>query len=233
MIKLAVFDCNRSNREELKEIIVKYTVKSSTEFDVLWFFENITADKITKYSPSFQIALISLDMKESQKIGELIYHSNEDCRIVFYSAAPKELEPLLRVRPRGYYNKNENENCLFLKIDDIVTEIKHSNKLFCYENRTRIIIIPYRNILYFQSDLKYVNIFLNDGKQDRVYSKLSEIEPKLSSDFLRIHKSYLVNKKYICSINKSDKLIILTNGLSLPVSEAYYKTAISGISERK
>ena len=233
MIKLAVFDNDPANRAAIKNAIVKYTMQSLTDFDVFWFFENLDESRIKKYSSAIHIALISLNIRESAKIGKTIYQNNEDCRIVFYSSDPNELEPLLRVRPRGYYKTSDGENSLFGKIDDIVSEIKLSSNYFCHENKREIILIPTRQILYFQSDLKYVNICLKNGKEERVYAKLSEVESGLDSDFLRIHKSYLVNTRFVRSVNKSDKIVTLANETELPISEANYKDTLSFFKERE
>ena len=84
-------------------------------------------------------------------------------------------------------------------------------------------LLPKRNILYFQSDLRYVDICTIQGDNLRILAKLSEIELLVGSVFVRIHKSYLVNLKHVLWIDKKKHLVLLTNGEQLPVSDAQYE----------
>lgn len=231
MITIAVFDSDSSNREKIKRTFLNYTMRFQTDIDVLWFFDKFDQNKIKKYASTIHIAFISLDVKEGEDAGNIIYRCNEDCRIVFYSAGAKDLEPLLRFRPRSFYTLAEDDARVYQKVDDILSEIKRSHRYFCYENKRKLLWIPLKSIVYLQSDLKYVNICLQNGKQERIYAKLSEISPLLDGDFIRIHKSYFVNKKAVRSVNKSEKLIVLGNGRQLPVSEANYKAVMSAFDE--
>lgn len=231
MITIAVFDSDPANRETVRKTLVSYTMRQFTDIDVLWFFDGFETERIKKYAPLIHIALISLDFKESFQISKNLYRYNEDCRIVFYSAAANDLEPLLRFRPRAYHRTPEKESVLFDKLNEIVSEIKYSSGIFCHENKREILLIPLKSIVYFQSDLKYINIVLTNGKQERIYAKLSDIEPYTDSGFLRIHKSYFVNKRYVRSVSKTEKTVVLKNDCRLPISEANYKAVMAAFGE--
>ncbi|QAT43903.1 LytTR family DNA-binding domain-containing protein [Aminipila luticellarii] len=58
-----------------------------------------------------------------------------------------------------------------------------------------------------------------NGGHKQFYGKLSEIEKRTSSDFIRIHKSYLVNKHYISEYNYGS--IKLLNGQVLSITRIY------------
>ena len=77
-----------------------------------------------------------------------------------------------------------------------------------------------KEILYFESKARQINIHVRDGNKYVFNGKLSEVEKGLSSGkvtFLRIHQSYLVNYLLIKSRSKSN--VTLINGEVLPVSE--------------
>lgn len=84
-------------------------------------------------------------------------------------------------------------------------------------------LLSKRNILYFQSDLRYVNICLVHGENPRILAKLSAIEELAGELFVRIHKSYLVNAKHVLWMDKKNHLVLLTNGEQLPISDAQYE----------
>lgn len=81
------------------------------------------------------------------------------------------------------------------------------------------------NILWLEADGNYTTINLSGNERRVVRTALSDLEEQLSSaNFVRIHKSFVVNKKHVTEI-KSTSLII--NGQELAVGRTYQ----SGLSE--
>ncbi|MCR8560430.1 LytTR family DNA-binding domain-containing protein [Mucilaginibacter sp. BJC16-A38] len=75
------------------------------------------------------------------------------------------------------------------------------------------------DILYIQSSLHYVDIFL-PGEKITTYLTLSELEEKLSvTDFCRVHRSFIVNLKRIKAIEQSQ--IRLENKELIPIGRGY------------
>lgn len=73
-------------------------------------------------------------------------------------------------------------------------------------------------ILYFESLKDYLQIFLKDQKF--IYkARISDMEEELHDDqFLRIHKSYLVNTSKIRSVSPTE---ISIEGIRLPIGRSY------------
>ncbi len=84
----------------------------------------------------------------------------------------------------------------------------------------KIHIIETDNILRCESDNYYTNFFLTDGKQILVSKTLKENEAILGEhNFIRPHKSHLVNVKYIKGFLRNDGgYIEMTDGSKIPVS---------------
>lgn len=87
-----------------------------------------------------------------------------------------------------------------------------------------------RDIVYIECNGHLLTIQKADGKIIQQYGSLKAMEEELSKyNFLRIHKSYLVNQRYIEDIGKQE--ICLTNGTRLEMGrdrrkalrEAMYK----------
>jgi two-component system LytT family response regulator len=80
-------------------------------------------------------------------------------------------------------------------------------------------IVSFKDICYLQADDCYTIFFLNDGKKIVVSKPLKHYEELLpDKSFLRIHKSYLVNKHYIGRWHPKESLLYLKDGTQLPVS---------------
>lgn len=81
-------------------------------------------------------------------------------------------------------------------------------------------IIKYNEIIYCKSDSNYTDFFLQNDKNYTTSKTLREIEKLLpQNQFIRIHKSYLINKNHIVSIiKKIDYSILMSNNILIPVS---------------
>jgi DNA-binding LytR/AlgR family response regulator len=73
-----------------------------------------------------------------------------------------------------------------------------------------------RKLMYVKATGKYLDIYLTD-RTFYIRYQISQLEEKLENHgFLRIHKSYLVNIRYIYLLEPGS--VILENQQSLPVS---------------
>lgn len=81
----------------------------------------------------------------------------------------------------------------------------------------RISLCP-DDIVQVMGESNYSRIILRDGQSIVVSQTLSMIQQKLPSEFIRIHKSHLINVRYLAQILRRQKLFILTNGFQAPVS---------------
>ena len=79
----------------------------------------------------------------------------------------------------------------------------------------------HENILWFESDGNYTTIYLIENKRRVIRQSLSELHEQLPQvNFIRIHKSYLVNKQHITEVNPNS---IIINQTELSVGRAYQK----------
>lgn len=225
-MRIAIIETNPANREKLRNICLRFSMQNEVELDVVWFVENITLPKLQRCISGVHMALISAQSDPSREFAKAIYRCNEDCRILYYSGQEIDLEPLLCIRARGFHLVSNGADVLMHKMQEVIEELTCSHRQFCFETRKSILLISLSDILYFQSDLKHVLIHMTDQTSETVYAKLSDVEADLPPDFYRVHKSYIVNKKFIKKLDKSNKTLILTNGEVLPISDAHYKNVV-------
>lgn len=90
--------------------------------------------------------------------------------------------------------------------------------------RNGLEMVPVNDIVFVEGDGSYAKINLVDSKIVTVARNLKYVSEKLNghSQFIKVHKSYLVNKKFITAYIKSDggKLQLRTKHL-IPVSITY------------
>ena len=78
----------------------------------------------------------------------------------------------------------------------------------------------------YESDILYVESFLHDivihtkSRDYKIKENISAFEQKLSEDFFRVHRSYLVNLKAVTRIGRS--AVILNGKTEVPVARGKY-----------
>nr|WP_225990368.1 LytTR family DNA-binding domain-containing protein [Flavobacterium sp. SaA2.13] len=75
------------------------------------------------------------------------------------------------------------------------------------------------NLMYIKSEDHYLNFIPFEGKKQFIRGKISEIVEELPPNFVKCHRSYIVNTNYIET--SSSKGIILTNKEQIPVSRNF------------
>jgi hypothetical protein len=89
----------------------------------------------------------------------------------------------------------------------------------------KINVILVADIIYLQAYGDYVYIFTNEGKQLKEQT-MKFFEDNLPANFVRVHRSYIVNIEAISRIElyeKQNQLITLKNGQQLKTSISGYK----------
>lgn len=226
MICGAVFDTNEESRTRIRQWIIRYLMQASREMDMLWFTEAVSVEKIAKYGNRIHFALICLDDEAGAEVGQNLYRENPSCRICYYRTEPCDLIPLLSSRPISFYLWKQGEKAFTQTLDAITNELAKAKDLFQHETRRDLYLIPLRNILYVQSDLKYVVIHTVSGTEERLFAKLSQVENKLNSRFVRVHKSFIVNSDHVAFVDKKEHTVVLASGEHIPISEAQYEQAM-------
>jgi two-component system LytT family response regulator len=101
---------------------------------------------------------------------------------------------------------------------------------------TRVILIPVAKLDYVEAQDDYVAL-ASQGKKHLKQQTIASLEACLAPDnFVRVHRSYIVNLERVVRIEpygKDSRLAILTDGARLPVSRAGYARLKTLLDERK
>ncbi|NQY30148.1 MAG: response regulator transcription factor [Flavobacteriaceae bacterium] len=99
------------------------------------------------------------------------------------------LTPLSELEIRKSIINFENKCCLKKK------------STLCLKSYKDYQYIDTNDILFLKADNNTTEFHLKDGKVINAYKTLKTFENKLPNNFLRIHKSYVVNAEYVTRIN--------------------------------
>ncbi len=91
---------------------------------------------------------------------------------------------------------------------------------FVLNTRDEKLYIPYTNIYYFEARDK--KLFVRTKNEEYAfYGTIETLAKNLPNQFLRCHRSYIVNSKKILRIVNSENFIELTGKIGVPMSKGY------------
>lgn len=158
---------------------------------------------------------IGMPTTDGMEVAEKIRENNQQVKIIFVTNKTE-------LAYRGYIY----DAFRFVRKSNLEQELceaaKSLNKLFSpqseflFKTQTGEIIKSVKSIKYFETDGRCIVMVCNDG-EFRICGTMREYEERMkNSGFIRIHTSYLVNFRYILSIEKTDVYLIC--GKKLPLS---------------
>lgn len=240
-IKAIIVDDEPLSREKIKIL-----ASSNEQLEIMGEAKNFSeAQKlIIRYNPD----LLFLDINMPGKSGiELISELGARAPFVIFTTAHSDfaaeafnlnavhylLKPFDQIKFDEAVSRAK-ERILAKKSDDILTTIqdvfslKQNNKQYVerisIKVDDKIVLVPVDEIYFIEADKNYAIINLKD-KSYRMRTTLSDLDEKLfAASFIRVHKSFIVNKNYVQELEPTfnqEFIIKLSSGKKIPTGKAY------------
>jgi two-component system, LytTR family, response regulator len=127
----------------------------------------------------------------------------------------------------------KSEEPVIKKLVETVDEKSEVIDRVVVKTGTKIKVIPADKIMYIEAQDDYVMIYAEESKHLKEKT-MKYFETHLDkSQFIRIHRSFIVNVNYIVQLehfSKENYLVILKNGAKLKVSDSGYKNLKSRLN---
>lgn len=232
-MKITILEDSVIESERLKNGIRKYGQQYDWDIEIDEYESGEEYFSKNSEGTTIQASAFFLDIQMGQmngiEVAKRLRESGYQGIIVFLTAFREYVFRGYEVRALNYLLKPVKENTLFLCLDEIAKEL--SNNTYIYRNKQEIVSIPYADILTFSSRLHYVDILTVDGKCYEQMSTLNKIIVHLPSEFIRTHRSYIVNMAHIYRITSGT--IELSNHLTTQIARSYSKDVISAFAKYK
>lgn len=102
---------------------------------------------------------------------------------------------------------------------------KHStkpNRTLCLKSYKDFQYLNIENILFLKADNNTTDFYISDGSVINAFKTLKVFENNLPDNFLRIHKSYIINKNFVSRINYGKhKCTIENSSHIIPFTKTY------------
>lgn len=236
MVKAVIIDDEKKSRQALTGLLERYC----HNVIILGEAEGVQSGIEMIKSTSPDVIFLDIQMQDGSGFRLLQSFEKIDFEIVFTTAfdqyaikairfsaldyllkpiVPQELMEAVRkvedIKMARQQNIQENINVLLENIQNPV----ESRKIIL-STAEKIHVVDVDNIIRCESDNYYTKFFFMDGSRLLISKTLKESESLLRGhQFIRSHKSHLVNTKYIRGFVKSDGgYILMSDNSKVPVS---------------
>lgn len=169
---------------------------------------------------TYDILLLDVEMKgiTGIELAKKIRRDNSRSEIIFITSHFEFIGEGYEVDALHYLIKPISEDKLMRVLDKAADKLSAEPPFVLISCEGVTIKLYERDILYVEAFLHYIVIHTKD-KEYRIKENISAFEEKLSGDFYRIHRSYVVSLKHITKISRRSVNI---GDTELPLSRGKY-----------
>lgn len=223
-MKIAICDDEEQERNHLLKLLRVYELEHSVLLEC-WTFKSgvdlLYGMRGGEYDLIFLDVLMPgfSGLETAHELREL----DKSVKLIFYTSSPEFAVESYSVDAYYYLLKPATEQSLFPLLDRVQSELTVSQEQgLLLKGREGVIRVPFAGLEYVEVMNKTVFFHLAGGIVHKVTGALADFEGELLArpEFLKIHRSYLVNLTYIQGI--STKGALTKAGQAIPVSRVQY-----------
>ena len=241
MISMVIYSEDRLESSKMKEIIEdSIPIISEQKWNIKY------CDALRNVNGYFignrEIDLLIFDITEPaaiESLEELRKRYGEACLLIIASI---DISPMLYMKPSIRATSLLLRPIDISSMKDVIKTFlidfieKHESQdkehIFKIESKGEVKYIPYENIYYFEARKR--KLYIRTLTEEYTFnSTLENIEQIVGDQFIRCHRSFVVNSRKIVSIVLSDNIIKLANDIIVPLSRGYKSNVRQTIEARK
>lgn len=223
MIKIAICDDEKECTSKIEDVLLETASNHGVKIEVSVFFDGEKlVDYMVQNEERFDLIFLDIEMGKMDGIetAKRIREFDEMVYLIYVTSHKNYAIDAYDVQPFQFIVKPFEERMIADNFMRIYEKINRGNFYFEYKKRMVFYKVLVNDIVYFKSDRRVIQIHMNDGSVHEYYDKLNKIEEKMlksKMSFWRVHRSYLVNARYI--VEKAYDHVVLFNGENLLISE--------------
>ena len=223
-MKIAVCDDDKNCLDSIKRLLTEYPGSSRIEY----YQELSQLSEALKNGTTYDLVLMDIEWEGNEQDGityaaQYNVHSPQTWFIFVTAYNDKFSQKIFwqKVNLCGFLVKPVQKENLEKLLEKVREKIFSSDALILQHGGITEKIAN-SQIWYLESNAHQLLIHTISGEIS-VYEKLDVYEKKLHKDFLRVHKSFLVNMQYIRRIEMKE--VTMQDGTVLPVSKTRYSAS--------
>lgn len=217
MLNFGLCDDSQSAITRLSRMLNSIIIQNNLDGQIVFSAQNPT--DLLKYikENSVHVVILDIDLNNEMsglKLAEAIRKYNKNIYIIFITGHLEFGLVAYKYKTFDYIAKPLTLERLQETILRLFDDVSNNNPKYIRLNHNKT-IIPENSVNFIQKDGMRL-VFTTDTRKYEVYNSFNKIEAILPKQFVRCHKSYIVN------LDKIDNINISTNTISFDNNEKCY-----------
>ena len=241
MLTMMMFDSDEKESRSLKEQCSDAVAHASDDQLIVSCFDKIEkARKELNKGELMDAAFLDLLPTGGIELSKEVRQKNELAQLLII--ADSTISPMLYMTPDiraaslllRPFSKEMSKQVIDQFFAAIYREknVKDEERKMILENREGRIAIPYSKIYYLEVRGKKVYIRLKEKEYSK-YETLENVMKQLPENFIRCHRSFVVNRSFITKVKLSENTIFLEDDIMVPLARSYKADVKDMMKQRK
>lgn len=225
MFRIAVCDDEPTMVGNMERMLTRFKEKHKLDLAVSVFLSGEELCETLEAGEAFHLLYLDVRMKlmdgieVSRRIRE--EYLDESLQIVYVTSSQAHTMQMFENRPMNFLPKPVAEQDVERTMLKAMALWERNRSEFEFQIGKNQYRVKINEITHFESDNKKILIHTIVNTLE-FYGKLSQVEKQLvGNHFVWIHKSYLVNYRYIREARYDE--VIMSTGLQLPITQTFRK----------
>ena len=230
-VNIAICDDEEVQREYIEQLVCRWADTNGI------YVETDTFESAEKYIKAgtgsgstssgfisgerYDILLLDIQMDgiSGVELAKELRKTDEHLIIIFITAVPDFIQEGYDVSALHYLMKPLDEGKLMAVLDRAVKQLAVPDKTLIVQSGGETIRIAHADIFYIESFAHSLEVVTKSGCFT-IKMPAYKLEEQLDNNFIRCHRSYIVNIRHINKITKTD--VVIDDRKTLPLSRRLY-----------
>lgn len=220
-LKVAICDDSKADQEYIIQILNQWSQATNIHLGIHTF---LSAEQFLfqyEEEKDFQILVLDIEMGKMNgiELAKKIRKVNKDIQILFATGYPDFITEGYEVDALHYLMKPINQEKLIKVMEKAIVNIHKEEKYILLQDNDEMLKLAISTIKFVEVFSHSCVIHTIEGTVE-TRTAISKLENELRTQFIRVHRSYLVNLEYIKKIAKTE--IELEKGELVPLARRKY-----------
>ncbi len=217
-MRIAVCDDKKEDRNQIKSLLEMY----HQTFEIKEYDDSTALCTDSSFLQTCKILFLDINMHgmSGLEAARQIKSEYPTIHIILVTAYMNYALDGYKVKASRFLLKDDLDQTFEECMDDILKEIQQEERVVTYDFVEGSAQLRVDDIIYIETN-RHKNIFYTQSQTLSIYRKMDDLENELKNmGFVRVHKSFLINMKYIKKI--SSYRMTLTTGKEISVPKSRY-----------
>lgn len=220
MIRIGLCDDEINVANSIAKILESTLINLDMDAEILLITDNQSKVISAIRNKELDVLFLDIDFKNSDKNGiklaRELRNINANFKLIFLTGHFEYSLLAFKCKTFDYILKPITSQNLGPTVKRLQLDIQNNTANFLKVNKA--FTIRTDEILFIERNKSKAIVHTTNANYESCYS-LNSIHQELPASFIRIHRSYIINREKIRAINKDGKVIIFENNISCPIGD--------------